>query len=102
MPKNDNDFGLTRLDAGSISKGPYFRHPVARDRRTSAMAWVGFRARTWPRRISSIPGSSTAPVEHLGGTGRAISRYRCSWTDALLASAYDPYLFLKNAYSAEA
>ena len=91
--KYDNDFGLTLARWGA-GKGPYLILPLLgpSDVRDGA---------------GRIPDSYASPRNYIGdNTVRyslwAVSlldvRYRLLSTDPLIDAAYDPYLFVKNAY----
>jgi phospholipid-binding lipoprotein MlaA len=93
LTKYDNDFGLTLARWGA-GKGPYLMLPFLgpSDVRDGA---------------GRIPDSYASPRNYIGNTTVHYSlwavalldaRYRLLSTDQLLDSAYDPYLFLKNAY----
>ncbi len=93
LQKNENDFGLTFGHWG-IGKGPYFVIPFLgpSDVRDG---------------LGRVPGAYFSPQNYVndwriqyGIWAVAIidTRYRLLPTDELIASAYDPYLFVKNAY----
>lgn len=93
LQKNENDFGLTFGHWG-IGKGPYFVIPLLgpSDVRDG---------------LGRIPAAYFSPQNYVDNTwvqysiwGIALidTRYRLLPTDATVASAYDPYLFVKNAY----
>jgi len=93
LQKNNNDFGLT-LGTWGVHKGPYFVIPFLgpSDVRDG---------------LGRIPDSFASPQNYIGnttvhyslwGVGLLDARYRLISTEKLLDSAYDPYLFMKNAY----
>ena len=93
LDKNENDFGLT-FGRWGIHKGPYFVIPFLgpSDVRDG---------------IGRIPATYFSPQNYVDDVWVEYSvwavslldaRYRLLPTDALLDSAYDPYLFMKNAY----
>ena len=93
LQKNNNDFGLT-LARWGVHKGPYFVIPFLgpSDVRDG---------------LGRIPDSFASPRNYIGDTavhyslwavGLLDARYRLLSVDQALDSAYDPYLFLKNAY----
>jgi phospholipid-binding lipoprotein MlaA len=93
LTKFDNDFGLTLATWGA-GKGPYFVLPFLgpSDVRDGA---------------GRIPDSFASPRNYIGNTTVHYSlwavalldaRYRLLSTDPLIDGAYDPYLFVKNAY----
>jgi len=93
LQKNNNDFGLT-LARWGVHKGPYFVIPLLgpSDVRDG---------------LGRIPDSYASPRNYIGntavhyslwGVGLLDARYRLLSVDQALDSAYDPYLFLKNAY----
>jgi phospholipid-binding lipoprotein MlaA len=93
LQKNVNDLGLT-LGHWGVSKGPYFVIPFLgpSDVRDG---------------LSRIPDSYASPQNWIGNDAAHYSlwavslldaRYRLIGTEHLLDSAYDPYLFMKNAY----
>lgn len=93
LQKNENDFGLTFGHWG-IPKGPYFVIPLLgpSDVRDG---------------LGRIPGAYFSPQNYVDdwrvqygiwAVALIDARYRLLPTDALIASAYDPYLFVKNAY----
>jgi phospholipid-binding lipoprotein MlaA len=93
LTKYDNDFGLTLAQWGA-GKGPYFVIPFLgpSDVRDGA---------------GRIPDSLASPRNYIGNNTAKYSlwavslldvRYRLLATDPLVDAAYDPYLFVKNAY----
>jgi phospholipid-binding lipoprotein MlaA len=93
LTKYDNDFGLTLARWGA-GKGPFLEIPFLgpSDVRDGA---------------GRIPDSYASPRNYIGNTTVHYSlwavalldaRYRLLNTDPLIDSAYDPYLFVKNAY----
>jgi phospholipid-binding lipoprotein MlaA len=93
LDRNENDFGLTFGHWG-IPKGPYFVIPFLgpSDVRDG---------------LGRFPSSYFAPQNYVNNTWVQYSvwaielldaRYRLLSTDQLVDSAYDPYLFVKNAY----
>jgi phospholipid-binding lipoprotein MlaA len=93
LQKNDNDFGLT-FGYWGIPKGPYFVIPFLgpSDVRDG---------------LGRIPNSYFSPQNYLNdwqlqysiwGLELIDARYRLVASEPLLDSAYDPYLFMKNAY----
>jgi len=93
LEKNVNDFGLT-LGRWGVHKGPYFVIPFLgpSDVRDG---------------IGRIPDAYASPRNYIGdwkvhyslwALGLLDVRYRLLPTDEALDSAYDPYLFMKNAY----
>jgi phospholipid-binding lipoprotein MlaA len=93
LEKNENDFGLTFGHWG-IPKGPYFVIPFLgpSDVRDG---------------LGRIPNAYFQPQNYVNNTGVQYgiwalalidARYRLLPTDATIDSAYDPYLFVKNAY----
>ena len=93
LTKYDNDFGLTLARWGA-GKGPYFVLPFLgpSDVRDGA---------------GRIPDSFASPRTYIGDSTVRYSlwavslldvRYRLLSTDPLVDAAYDPYLFVKNAY----
>ena len=93
LEKNTNDFGLT-FGRWGIPKGPYFVIPLLgpSDVRDG---------------LGRIPDSYLSPQNWVDNTALQYSlwfvelldaRYRLLATDPLLDAAYDPYLFMKNAY----
>jgi phospholipid-binding lipoprotein MlaA len=93
LEKTENDFGLT-FGTWGISKGPYFFIPLLgpSDVRDG---------------LGRIPGSYLSPQNYVNNTAVQYSvwaielldaRYRLLGTDPLVDAAYDPYLFVKNAY----
>lgn len=93
LQKNDNDFGLTAGYWG-IPKGPYFFIPL-------------FGPSTVRDGVATIPSGYLAPQNYVNnnwvkysvwGVGLLDARYRLIPLEPAVDSAYDPYLFLKNAY----
>jgi phospholipid-binding lipoprotein MlaA len=94
LQKNTNDLGLTLAHWGA-GKGPYVVIPFLgpSDVRDG---------------LARIPSSYGSPINYIGDGWKthyslwAVSlldaRYRLLSLDATLDSAYDPYLFMKNAY----
>jgi phospholipid-binding lipoprotein MlaA len=93
LQKNENDFGLT-FGRWGIGKGPYFVIPLLgpSDVRDG---------------LGRIPGAYFSPQNYVNdwrvqygiwAVALIDTRYRLLPTDELIASAYDPYLFVKNAY----
>jgi phospholipid-binding lipoprotein MlaA len=93
LTKYDNDFGLTLARWGA-GKGPFLELPFLgpSDIRDGA---------------GRIPDSYASPRNYIGDTTVHYSlwavalldaRYRLLSTDPLVDAAYDPYLFVKNAY----
>jgi phospholipid-binding lipoprotein MlaA len=93
LEKTENDFGLT-FGRWGIPKGPYFVIPFLgpSDVRDG---------------LGRIPGAYLSPQNYVDNNWVKYSvwavslldaRYRLLPTDPLLDSAYDPYLFMKNAY----
>jgi phospholipid-binding lipoprotein MlaA len=93
LEKNENDFGLT-FGRWGIPKGPYFVIPFLgpSDVRDG---------------LGRIPGSYFSPQNYVNdwriqygiwALSLLDARYRLLPTDEALDSAYDPYLFMKNAY----
>ena len=93
LSKNVNDFGLT-LGTWGLHKGPYFVIPFLgpSDVRDG---------------LGRIPDSFASPANYIGnstvhyslwGVGLLDTRYRLITVEPALDSAYDPYLFMKNAY----
>jgi phospholipid-binding lipoprotein MlaA len=93
LQKNDNDFGLT-FGYWGIAKGPYFVIPFLgpSDVRDG---------------LGRIPNSYLSPQNYVHDDAIEYSvwvvelldaRYRLVSSEQYLDSAYDPYLFMKNAY----
>ena len=93
LEKNENDFGLTFGHWG-IAKGPYFVIPFLgpSDVRDG---------------LGRIPNAYFSPQNYVNNSWVQYSvwavelldtRYRLLSTDPLVDAAYDPYLFVKNAY----
>jgi phospholipid-binding lipoprotein MlaA len=93
LQKNSNDFGLT-LGTWGAGKGPYFVIPFLgpSDVRDG---------------LGRIPDSFASPQNYIGGKwvhyglwtiSLVDVRYRLISVEPALDSAYDPYLFMKNAY----
>ena len=93
LQKNSNDFGLT-LGTWGLHKGPYFVIPFLgpSDVRDG---------------LARIPESYASPQNFINsdaarysiwGVSLLDARYRLISVEAALDSAYDPYLFMKNAY----
>ena len=93
LNKNVNDFGMT-LGTWGVHKGPYFVIPFLgpSDVRDG---------------LGRIPDSFASPANYIGnsavhyslwGVGLLDVRYRLITVEPALDSAYDPYLFMKNAY----
>jgi phospholipid-binding lipoprotein MlaA len=93
LEKHTNDFGLT-FGRWGIPKGPYFVIPLLgpSDVRDG---------------LGRIPDSYLSPQNYVDGAAVQYSvwfvelldaRYRLLSTDPLVDAAYDPYLFVKNAY----
>ena len=93
LQKNVNDFGLT-LGTWGVHKGPYFVIPFLgpSDVRDG---------------LGRIPDSYASPQNWIGDNAVHYSiwavslldaRYRLISVEGALDSAYDPYLFMKNAY----
>lgn len=93
LVKNSNDFGLT-LGTWGAGKGPYFVIPFLGP--TDVRDGLG-----------RIPDSFASPANYIGNAPVHYSlwtlslldvRYRLLSVDQAIDSAYDPYLFVKNAY----
>ena len=93
LEKNENDFGLTFGHWG-IPKGPYFVIPLLgpSDVRDG---------------LGRLPNAYLSPQNYVNNNwvqygvwvvSLLDARYRLVATEPLLDAAYDPYLFLKNAY----
>jgi phospholipid-binding lipoprotein MlaA len=93
LEKTENDFGLT-FGRWGIPKGPYFVIPFLgpSDVRDG---------------LGRIPGAYLSPQNYINDAWVQYSiwlvslldaRYRLLPTDTLIDNAYDPYLFVKNAY----
>ena len=93
LQKNNNDFGLT-LGTWGVHKGPYFVLPFLgpSDVRDG---------------LGRIPDSLMSPRNFINNStaryslwavGLLDTRYRLISLEPALDSAYDPYLFMKNAY----
>ena len=93
LQKNNNDFGLT-LGTWGVHKGPYFVLPFLgpSDVRDG---------------LGRIPDSLMSPRNFINNSAARYSlwavglldtRYRLISLEPALDSAYDPYLFMKNAY----
>ncbi len=93
LNKNVNDFGMT-LGTWGVRKGPYFVIPFLgpSDVRDG---------------LARIPDSFASPRNYIGnttvrysllGVGLLDTRYRLINVEPALDSAYDPYLFMKNAF----
>jgi len=93
LEKNENDFGLT-FGRWGIGKGPYFVIPFLgpSDVRDG---------------LGRIPNAYFSPQNYVNNSWVQYSvwavelldtRYRLLSTDPLVDAAYDPYLFVKNAY----
>jgi phospholipid-binding lipoprotein MlaA len=93
LQKNTNDFGLT-LGTWGVHKGPYFVIPFLgpSDVRDG---------------LGRIPDSVMSPRNYINSStaryslwavGLLDARYRLISLEPALDSAYDPYLFMKNAY----
>ena len=93
LDKNENDFGLT-FGRWGIPKGPYFVIPFLgpSDVRDG---------------LGRLPNTYLSPQNYINNDWAKYSiwvveivdaRYRLISTEPLLDSAYDPYLFMKNAY----
>jgi phospholipid-binding lipoprotein MlaA len=93
LEKNENDFGLT-FGRWGIPKGPYFVIPFLgpSDVRDG---------------LGRIPAAYISPQNFVNdwriqygiwAVALIDTRYRLLPTDATIDSAYDPYLFVKNAY----
>lgn len=93
LEKNENDFGLT-LGRWGLGTGPYLVIPFLgpSDVRDG---------------LGRVPDSYASPQNYIDGAAFQYSiwvvhfvdaRYRLLSADQALDSAYDPYLFLKNAY----
>jgi phospholipid-binding lipoprotein MlaA len=94
LQKNSNDFGLTLAHWGA-GKGPYFVIPFLGP--SDVRDGLG--------RIPDSFGNPASYITHywevhygLWGMNLLDARYRLLPLDATLDSAYDPYLFMKNAY----
>ena len=94
LQKNSNDFGLTLAHWGA-GKGPYFVIPFLGP--SDVRDGLG--------RIPDSFGNPASYITHywevhygLWGMNLLDTRYRLLPLDATLDSAYDPYLFMKNAY----
>ncbi len=94
LQKNSNDFGLTLAKWGA-GKGAYFVIPFLGP--SDVRDGLG--------RIPDSFGNPASYITHywevhygLWGLNLLDARYRLLGLDATLDSAYDPYLFLKNAY----
>jgi phospholipid-binding lipoprotein MlaA len=94
LQKNVNDFGLTLAKWGA-GKGPYFVIPFLGP--SDVRDGLG--------RIPDSFGNPASYITHywevhygLWGMNLLDTRYRLLPLDATLDSAYDPYLFMKNAY----
>lgn len=93
LEKNENDFGLT-FGRWGVPKGPYFVIPFLgpSDVRDG---------------LGRLPGAYLTPQNYVNNgwvkygvwtLSLLDARYRLLPTDPLIDAAYDPYLFVKNAY----